>query len=76
MYKQGMFRHQKMAEIFHRNALSYEQYRRDRKKFLDSHTYFDPYRGNPLGVIQHDSTKERIVAAGRVHSYIKVPPKK
>ena len=76
VYKQGMFKHQKMAEIFHRNALAYEQFRRDREKFLQTHTYTRPGTGNPLKENQFDSPRKRIPFLGRVASYMRIPVKK
>ena len=75
MHKQGMFKHQKKAEIFHRQSLSCEQCRRNKNRLLETHTYFAPGTANPLRAMKYTSRKETLPVAGRPYPYIRVPLK-
>jgi len=75
MHKQSMFRRQKNVELIHRDSTSGARCRKNKNKFMQTHTYTSSRQSNPLREMQFDSSKELRDVAGRMHSFFRLPAK-
>jgi len=75
MYKQPVFRPKGKGKAICRSALSCDRRCRDKRAYMRSHRYDDPFGGNPLKTTHFDSVKERSSVAGRLAEFLRLRAK-